>query len=410
MEEEMHRMRRKRALVSGVVALVLTALACNAPTRPDTPTPPTGTAPVEVGGVTPSATVGPTDTPEPDVSGPGGCSLNARYVADVTVPDDTTFEPGAAFTKVWRVRNSGSCDWAPGTQLVYVSGDPLGGPTAVDVAPVAAGANTDLSVDLVAPEEPGTHRSTWQLRDPAGTRFGSQLYVQIVVPEDAPRTPTATAIDGPTVMCTPPPCDEDEAYHCPDECPGGCGTVCATFTPGPCVDPDPAFADILAVLEGRDVDIGCPTEDARSVSGALQEFWANVDEIHPRLHFRSLMIWRSDTRRIYVVDGENTDASEGALLLYDDTWEEGQPAVHPDCAGMSVPEGYQLPVRGFGKVWCVHDLEGPVGWPNTAETAVELRVQPTARGLLLETSGATIDYWIALDFDALRAWTIMVTP
>lgn len=34
-------------------------------------------------------------------------------------------------------------------------------------------------------------------------------------------------------LCTPPPCGEDEAYHCPDECPGGCGTVCATHTPEP---------------------------------------------------------------------------------------------------------------------------------------------------------------------------------
>jgi glucose/arabinose dehydrogenase len=34
-------------------------------------------------------------------------------------------------------------------------------------------------------------------------------------------------------VCTPPPCGEDESYHCPDECPGGCGTVCATHTPTP---------------------------------------------------------------------------------------------------------------------------------------------------------------------------------
>jgi glucose/arabinose dehydrogenase len=37
----------------------------------------------------------------------------------------------------------------------------------------------------------------------------------------------------PKPACTPPPCGADEAYHCPDECIGGCGTVCATHTPLP---------------------------------------------------------------------------------------------------------------------------------------------------------------------------------
>ncbi len=43
-------------------------------------------------------------------------------------------------------------------------------------------------------------------------------------------TPTAVATT-PIIQCTPPPCNENEAYHCPEECPGGCGTTCATHTP-----------------------------------------------------------------------------------------------------------------------------------------------------------------------------------
>jgi hypothetical protein len=34
-------------------------------------------------------------------------------------------------------------------------------------------------------------------------------------------------------MCTPPLCKPDEIYYCPKECPGGCGTECATRTPTP---------------------------------------------------------------------------------------------------------------------------------------------------------------------------------
>ena len=168
------------------MVMVLAALACNAPrgTTPPTGIPSTSTVPRE-GGASPTPFPPPsvTDTPVPDVSGPGGCTLNAAYVADVTVPDDTEFDPGAAFTKVWRVRNSGTCEWEAGTRLIFVSGERMGGPAAVDVPQVAPGSDTDVGVDLVAPTLPGTYRSTWRLQGPDGVRFGARVYVQIVVPE-----------------------------------------------------------------------------------------------------------------------------------------------------------------------------------------------------------------------------------
>ncbi len=42
--------------------------------------------------------------------------------------------------------------------------------------------------------------------------------------------PTSPALT-PRPVCTPPPCRPDEEYYCPSECPGGCGTICATPTP-----------------------------------------------------------------------------------------------------------------------------------------------------------------------------------
>jgi glucose/arabinose dehydrogenase len=52
-----------------------------------------------------------------------------------------------------------------------------------------------------------------------------------IIAADATETPLADATDTPSPLCTPPPCKENESYHCPDECPGGCGTGCATHTP-----------------------------------------------------------------------------------------------------------------------------------------------------------------------------------
>ena len=42
-----------------------------------------------------------------------------------------------------------------------------------------------------------------------------------------------TASETPNPVCTPPACGPDEVLHCPDECPGGCGVVCVTVTPRP---------------------------------------------------------------------------------------------------------------------------------------------------------------------------------
>ncbi|MGQ9718102.1 MAG: NBR1-Ig-like domain-containing protein, partial [Anaerolineae bacterium] len=132
----------------------------------------------------PPASVSPTEVPsEPTTA--AGCTLGARWVADVTVPDNTEFAPGTAFVKTWRVRNSGTCNWEPGTKLVFVSGDGMGGPGSVDAPALAAGAQTDVSVSLVAPASPGTYRGNWQFQAPDGTRFGATMWVQIVVPAPA---------------------------------------------------------------------------------------------------------------------------------------------------------------------------------------------------------------------------------
>ncbi|HEC33293.1 MAG TPA: hypothetical protein ENI37_01080 [Chloroflexi bacterium] len=368
-------------------ALLLATMACNLPGGGSpTAIPATAEGVGEVTTVPPSVeeTVPPTEeTPVPDVTTEAGCTLNGAYVADVTIPDGTEFPPGASFIKTWRVRNTGTCPWEPGTSLVFISGDPLGGPGSVSVGPVAPGSTTDVSVNLVAPAAPGTYKGNWQLQAPDGTRFGSIIYVQIVVPVPITDTPTPTETTTPTT----------------------------TPTTSPCVDPDPALEPILDHAESLGYDMGCPTAPAFSVYGAFQEFWANVDNPNPHFHYRSLMIWRSDNKEIYVIDGQDTDASSGMLLAYTDTWEEGQPEVHPDCAGMTPPAGYELPIRGFGKVWCVNELVDEVGWPSEHEAAVTLLIQPMQTGLLLKVFGPIpIGYLIALDYQAVWAVTMMTAP
>ena len=133
---------------------------------------------------------GPTQTPVPDVTEESGCTLNGSYVADLTVPDNTVLQPGVAFTKSWRIRNSGTCDWGTGFKLVFVGDSQLGGPASVAIPATLSGSAVDVALQMVAPSEPGTYKSRWRMQSDQGQVFGSTVYVLIVVPEPITSTPT----------------------------------------------------------------------------------------------------------------------------------------------------------------------------------------------------------------------------
>ena len=104
----------------------------------------------------------------------------------MTIPDNTILRPGQAFTKTWRLRNTGSCTWSSGYQLIRDSGDALGGPAGVGLPlAVAHNATVGISVQLVAPSVPGAYAGFWQLQDADGRRFGPTITVVIVVPDPA---------------------------------------------------------------------------------------------------------------------------------------------------------------------------------------------------------------------------------
>lgn len=128
------------------------------------------------------------------------CERNSKFVEDVTVPDNTEFAPGTQFEKTWRVLNNGTCPWNAGYELAFAKGEQMAGPDRTSVPETEPKAEADISVTLVAPEEPGTYRSDWRLRAPDGELFGATLYTQIVVV-----TPTATPELTATVALTATP-------------------------------------------------------------------------------------------------------------------------------------------------------------------------------------------------------------
>jgi hypothetical protein len=155
------------------------------------------------GAVPPTVPGGPTETPLPPVTTEAGCTLDSQYVADVTIPDGAVMSPGAGFVKTWKVKNSGTCDWEAGFQLIFVGGAQMSGPASVLLPAVPAGGQADISVNLMAPTAYGTHKGTWRIRAGDGTVFGTNLTVVIEVP--APVTDTPLPTDVPTDVPTDTP-------------------------------------------------------------------------------------------------------------------------------------------------------------------------------------------------------------
>ncbi len=131
----------------------------------------------------------PIDTPTPT------CADAAAFVTDVTVPDNTIFNPGEQFDKVWRLRNSGSCAWGEGYSLVFVSGDQMDASASQPVPATAPGETADISVTMYAPQTDDTYTGVWQMQDPSGQLFGQRVTVVIGVGKIATvvsSTPTPT--------------------------------------------------------------------------------------------------------------------------------------------------------------------------------------------------------------------------
>lgn len=169
------------AVFTQVAQTLIAEQTQNAPTATFTPTPTD----------LPTATPQPTFTPQPPTPTPQLIPCDAAaFIADVSVPDGTIFPPNARFTKTWRLQNVGTCTWNNTYDLVFVSGDRMG---AANVIPlpgnIVPGQTIDLSVEFIAPGNPGTYRGYWMLRSGLGVNFGigrefdDPFWVQIRVAE-----------------------------------------------------------------------------------------------------------------------------------------------------------------------------------------------------------------------------------
>jgi next-to-BRCA1 protein 1 len=112
--------------------------------------------------------------------------LQAKHVADVTIPDDSELPADTQVTKTWKMKNTGTIAWPLGSQLLFVGrrdGDKVHGPEKAVVAegPVMPSQEVNVSVTFVTPSEPGRYVCYYRMATPDGDKFGKKVQASFVI-------------------------------------------------------------------------------------------------------------------------------------------------------------------------------------------------------------------------------------
>ncbi|MFH2101843.1 MAG: NBR1-Ig-like domain-containing protein [Chloroflexota bacterium] len=120
------------------------------------------------------------------------CQAGIEFVADVTIPAGTRFTQPQDFTKVWRLRNLGTCTWTPTAySLRFIDGERMSDTGFMLVpGPIQPGETVDLLVPMTAPASPGLYSGNWGLFDgsaqqvpgPDGNPLALPVTIEVVPP------------------------------------------------------------------------------------------------------------------------------------------------------------------------------------------------------------------------------------
>ena len=98
----------------------------------------------------------------------------AQFIADVTIPDGTSFAANTAFQKTWRVKNNGACAWdSNDVSLAFDSGELMSAPASLPLpATILPGQTVDITVNMTAPSTTGHYFGYWKFNSASAGRFG----------------------------------------------------------------------------------------------------------------------------------------------------------------------------------------------------------------------------------------------
>ncbi|MFG1688058.1 NBR1-Ig-like domain-containing protein [Nonomuraea sp. NPDC049269] len=108
---------------------------------------------------------------------------DSAFEQDVTHPDGTVVKTGTEFTKIWRIRNTGTIPWR-GRYLTRLNDTPCRAPKRVEIRAVQPGESVDIAVRVHASDSPGRCKIYWKMTDEAGTQLLSSkkpIFLDVVV-------------------------------------------------------------------------------------------------------------------------------------------------------------------------------------------------------------------------------------
>ncbi len=354
-----------------------------------------------------------------DLCGVASEEIDGALVADLGLPDGAQVAPNAKYRETWRLRNTGRCTWPEGTELVFISGDPIPGPQRAPVSQVGPGRDVDVTVELTAPTQPARYASYWRLQAPGGQLFGAVVYTEIMVSSDAV-APVSIPEVGPRPSPTRWPTAPPVTYSVPflptlqaTETPAATGlpTSNPTSSDGSCGAPDTRFGAVVRQADSLGISLPClspgtPAGTVTTEPGIFQVFWQEIDGSDPAVRLRSFVIVREATRTIYVLKGKDAATYQAEARAYDDTWSTEMPEQPAACAPLVPPPGHSMPSRCIGWLWCEQSMWNSVGWPQDGAETVTLVAQGERNRLLLQIiSQSAGTYLVAIDLDA-RAATV----
>jgi len=122
-------------------------------------------------------------TSQPVATVVSGCKDFAQYVTD-DGKDGTVYEPNTPFTKMWRIKNTGTCTWDSSYVVAYISGATMTQSPWYMLVPagsiVAPGNTVDVSLGMMAPPQPGDYTANWRIQTSTGTPL-VKFYLQLKV-------------------------------------------------------------------------------------------------------------------------------------------------------------------------------------------------------------------------------------
>lgn len=109
-----------------------------------------------------------------------------KFVCDITIGEGESVAPNTKFIKTWRIKNIGVKRWPFGSQLRFVNSNIQQRPSIsyeqrIQVKALEIQEETDVSIELVSPEQCGIYQSQYRLFTPNGTPFGDPIWLILKV-------------------------------------------------------------------------------------------------------------------------------------------------------------------------------------------------------------------------------------